>query len=291
VGGKAVQLHHIDEDRSNADPDNFAVLCLDCHNETQIRGGFGRQLNAAQIRRYRDEWKLAIAERLSEAAIHTARGEPVLGAPVLRADDVIDRILREAERSPKVSLRLMDAELEQEVRRLLAGSGWGAGRHDWSLRRGIDRLYELGVVSGSIFMSLNVLESARRSLDAGEPLEPAEVLAALDVGIMTFRALAAIPRERHYVVDAGMPVFSDSDGADCIPDIYAIRIRSVGPPPRAPHEGVFLTRETDFVVGSEVTWLWGTNVLGPAWYLDLESGQYEQAHSVEFCGRLIDTVA
>src|SRR3954468_722111 len=67
VGGRAVQLHHIDNDRSNADVDNFAVLCVDCHNETLRTGGFGRQLNAAQIRRYRDEWNDAVARRLQDA--------------------------------------------------------------------------------------------------------------------------------------------------------------------------------------------------------------------------------
>lgn len=291
VGGKAVQLHHIDEDRSNANPDNFAVLCLDCHNETQVSGGFGRQLNAAQVRRYRDEWNLAVRDRLSAAATKTSKGEAVLGAPLLRADDVIDRVLTEAERSPKIGLRLMHAELEQEVRRLLAGSGWGQGRHDWSVRSGIDLLYELGVVSQSVFASLDVLESIRRHLDSGDALDRENVLVALDVGIMTFRALAAIPRERHYVIDAHMPVFSDAYHIDSIPDVYAVRIRSAGPPPRAPRDAVFLTRETDIVVGSEVTWLWGTEVLGPAWYLDLESGRYLQANSIAFCGRPIDTVA
>ncbi len=44
LSGRPVQLHHIDDDRSNPAPDNFAVLCLDCHNETLQRGGFGRQL-------------------------------------------------------------------------------------------------------------------------------------------------------------------------------------------------------------------------------------------------------
>ena len=125
IGGKAVQLHHLDEDRSNANLDNFAVLCVDCHNDTQLRGGFGRRLNEAQIRRYREEWTNAVAERLQTASKQACTGEIVIGAPPVRADDVVDRILAEAERSPRVGLRLMDAELEQETRRLLAGSGWG----------------------------------------------------------------------------------------------------------------------------------------------------------------------
>ncbi len=291
VGGKTVQLHHIDDDRSNADPANFAVLCLDCHNETQRRGGFGRPLNAAQVRRYRDEWNDAVADRLQIAARQSARGEIVLGAPLMRADDVIDRILVEAERSPRIGLRLIDAELEQETRRLLAGSGWGGGRRDWSLAEAIGRLFELGVVSKSVHLSLNVLESTRKALDAGELVSKEDVLAAFDVGIMTYRALSAIPRERHYVLDAQIPVFRDADGGQPLPGVFAVRIRSVGPLPRSPHEAVFLTRQSDYVVGAEVTWLWDSEVLGPAWYLDLASGKYLQAHSLAFAGVPLDLIA
>lgn len=34
----------------------MAVLCLDCHNETMIKGGFGRKLDFEQIVLYRDDW-------------------------------------------------------------------------------------------------------------------------------------------------------------------------------------------------------------------------------------------
>ena len=56
VKGKPFQIHHIDENPANNEPDNLAVLCLECHNETQIQGGFGRKLNAEQITLYRDNW-------------------------------------------------------------------------------------------------------------------------------------------------------------------------------------------------------------------------------------------
>jgi hypothetical protein len=49
-------LHHIDENPSNHDPANLAVLCLDCHRDTQITGGFDRKLSAGQVRHYREDW-------------------------------------------------------------------------------------------------------------------------------------------------------------------------------------------------------------------------------------------
>lgn len=65
--GKAVQLHHIDEDPSNNVAKNLAVLCLQCHNETQINGGFGRSLNAPLVARYRDEWLERVKRRRDKA--------------------------------------------------------------------------------------------------------------------------------------------------------------------------------------------------------------------------------
>ncbi len=279
------------KDRSNADPDNFAVLCVDCHDETQRRGGFGRQLNAAQIRRYRDDWKRAVAERLTRAGRDSAEGTPVIGAPPVRVDEVIDRVLMEAERSPRVGLRLMEAELDQDIRRLLAGSGWGQGRQDWDLRAGIDRLFELGVISTSVHGSLGAMEKVTAAIAAGEALPPSDVLFAVDVAIMTYRALSAIPRERHYVVEAGVPVFGDPDARTRRGDVWGVRIRSIGPPPRTPHDHFFLTRSVSFDVGSEVTWAWDHENLGQAWYLDLASGRYEPVASMAFAGRPLDEIA
>lgn len=54
--GRPVQIHHVDEDPSNNDPANLAVMCLLCHDETQVRGGFGRKLNAVLVLQYRTDW-------------------------------------------------------------------------------------------------------------------------------------------------------------------------------------------------------------------------------------------
>lgn len=53
---KPVQIHHLDENPKNNKFENLAVLCFDCHRETQIKGGFDRKLNAEQIILYRDNW-------------------------------------------------------------------------------------------------------------------------------------------------------------------------------------------------------------------------------------------
>ena len=65
--GKPLQIHHIDEDHSNNHPDNFAVLCLECHHETQLSGGFARHLDSAQVRQFRDDWILRVMRRRDDA--------------------------------------------------------------------------------------------------------------------------------------------------------------------------------------------------------------------------------
>ncbi|MFT5468631.1 MAG: hypothetical protein ACI8UO_003742 [Verrucomicrobiales bacterium] len=71
VKGKPFQIHHIDEDPSNNDSANLAVLCLECHDETMIKGGFGRKLNADQVIKYRDDWNERVKRR-REAAVNVS---------------------------------------------------------------------------------------------------------------------------------------------------------------------------------------------------------------------------
>ena len=61
--GKPVQIHHIDGDSNNHSMLNLAVLCLDCHRETQLRGGFDRKLDADQISLFRDDWHRIVSRQ------------------------------------------------------------------------------------------------------------------------------------------------------------------------------------------------------------------------------------
>lgn len=69
---KPIQIHHLDEDPSNSAEQNLAVMCFDCHHDTQIRGGFGRQLNAHQILLYRQDWHEIVDRRRHGAEALTA---------------------------------------------------------------------------------------------------------------------------------------------------------------------------------------------------------------------------
>lgn len=60
-----MQIHHIDGNHSNHNIRNLAVLCFDCHDKTQLKGGFGRKLDADQIILYRNYWYSHVEQQRS----------------------------------------------------------------------------------------------------------------------------------------------------------------------------------------------------------------------------------
>ena len=78
--GKPVQIHHIDSDPTNNNTDNLAVLCLDCHMQTLISGGFYRKLDSNQVRLYHDDWLNVVASRRARKKLSM----PALAEPFSR---------------------------------------------------------------------------------------------------------------------------------------------------------------------------------------------------------------
>ena len=77
--GLAVQIHHIDEDPTNHAVTNLAVLCLEHHEQTQMRGGFAKKLKAADVVRSRDDWICRVRvrrDKTDELVIQHMAGMP-----------------------------------------------------------------------------------------------------------------------------------------------------------------------------------------------------------------------
>lgn len=55
--GKPVEIHHINGDPSNHDPDNLAVLCRNCHGIIEQKGPLGRSVGQGEVIRYKQEWE------------------------------------------------------------------------------------------------------------------------------------------------------------------------------------------------------------------------------------------
>jgi hypothetical protein len=67
IRGKNVQIHHIDENPANNEIENLSILCLECHNDTMIKGGFGRKLEANQVIKYKNDWIERVKKRKDTA--------------------------------------------------------------------------------------------------------------------------------------------------------------------------------------------------------------------------------
>ena len=64
--GKGTQVHHINEDPTDHSVENLSVLCLECHNATQKKGGFTRTLDPHFVTLCRDKWLEAVVWQREE---------------------------------------------------------------------------------------------------------------------------------------------------------------------------------------------------------------------------------
>lgn len=94
IPGRYVQIHHIDENPSNNEESNLAVLCSICHDETMIKGGFGRQLDSNQVILYRNSWLERVQSRKEKAdelaSITTVTGIEQKNQQIESLEDFLD---------------------------------------------------------------------------------------------------------------------------------------------------------------------------------------------------------
>lgn len=206
-------------------------------------------------------------------------------------DEIVSEVLQEAARSPKVGLMVLSAELERSVRTLLMTTGWAQSQGRFTLRQGIDRLVELGVLTSSAASALAVFQSVRNEIiHGGRVASDDEVLRALDAAIPLLRAILAVPVEKNFVWHPGVELYSDPEATAPIPDVKGLILETVSPGGVSTTRRIFPTTKTDYVIGKQVTWEWGPRQWGETWYREPESGKVVEAWggSMEFRGRHLD---
>jgi hypothetical protein len=205
----------------------------------------------------------------------------------------VARTLEEASRSPRIGLMYLASELERATRNLLASTGWDTPSTGRSLRDGINRLVELGVVPQSMPSALELFSLVRNEVVHGrQRATDEEVVRALDAGLTLLHAIEAVPRERHFVVSVGVPVFGDEACTERIESADGIILRSVSPGGQAATLRIFPTTRKTYEVGREVAWEWNPGrQWGPAWYRDDDFGVRQAwLGSMEFVGRHLDDI-
>ena len=125
--GRAVQIHHLDENPNNHEFANLAVLCLDCHNKTQARGGFGRKLTRDVVCRFRDEWLNRVSKRrrqIDKLVVERAVG-PLMVAKTV--DQKMDRV-QSSPSPPQKALEYINSLPERKAELLKrAEPEWDSG--------------------------------------------------------------------------------------------------------------------------------------------------------------------
>jgi len=216
-------------------------------------------------------------------------------APSGEDHDVVAQVLAEAARSPKIGLILLSSELERETNLILARKGWHGDRRMWPLALGIRQIVEHGALPSDALSAAASFTNVRNTIihGAATPSDD-EVIRAIDAGLSIYAALRAVPDERHYVVAAHVPLFSDEQCETPITDADGVIILTVGPGRQERHERVFPTTKSAFLrAGGEVAWGWNMNRWwGQAWYRDPASGEVRGAFgsAAEFIGPMIDDV-
>jgi hypothetical protein len=207
------------------------------------------------------------------------------------ADEVVTEVLQEAAWSPKVGLMLLSAELERAVRTLWMTTGWGQPQPRFTLRQGVERLVQLGVLTQSAASALAVFQSVRNEIiHGGRVASDDEVIRALDAAIPLLWAVLAVPAEKNFVLHPGVDLYSDPEATVPITDAKGVILETVSPGGVSTTLRIFPTTKTDYQLGKQVSWEWGPRQWGEAWYRDPESGEVKQAWggSMEFRGRHLD---
>lgn len=104
VPGKPVQVHHINEDHGSHELRNLAVLCLDCHSHTQVKGGFHRKLSSDQVVLFRDDWNVRVARKRNAGIPSGSAGHTVAGPDISAITSALD-ILTERKQYEILAIR------------------------------------------------------------------------------------------------------------------------------------------------------------------------------------------
>lgn len=169
------------------------------------------------------------------------------------AQDIEAHIIEESARSPRSALMALSAELERYVRHAMVEMGQQPGTH---LRGSLNILASRGSLSPSVASQFTTVrnEIVHGRYQASDD----EILRAIDSGLMILRAVAAIPRESHYVKAVEVPLFEDAEGARRRGDCVGLILRSVSPGKAISSTRIFPTTGNGLKVGDRVSWKWGT---------------------------------
>ena len=208
-------------------------------------------------------------------------------------DDVNQKILQDAAASPKAALLILASELEREVRRLLASTGWDRGQRVVGIHPGIDILAESNLVPANLGGAVRLFSDMRNRLVHGHTASEDDILRAIDSGLTILKAIRAVPHETNVVAHVDVPLYSDENGRTLLTGVTGVILETTSPGGARKDHRIFPTTQRHFIPGMRVAWEWNqTTIYAPTWYRKPGTIELEKAFhsSMEFVGRNLDDV-
>ncbi|HXI41439.1 MAG TPA: hypothetical protein VNH83_15765 [Bryobacteraceae bacterium] len=209
-------------------------------------------------------------------------------------EDIAERITLEAARSPSIALMLLAAELEKQVRHLLASMGLNREHRTGTVREALEVLERRGGLPRHIGSSARLFYDVRNRIVHGRNASDGDVLAAIDSGLTILRAVKAIPHEQNRVYHPGVVVYEDTALTRAHEGVKGIILETTSPGGTSKTFRIFPTTRLHFKKGRKVAWEWAedSRVFGEAWYRDPDTNEikYAWTASSEFVGRDLDDV-
>jgi len=252
--------------------------------------GFGQEV---QLQENLEELNTeAVAAGEATPALPFTPGSEEASRATAKVDASVEKVLEVAASSPTAALLLLSAEIEKQIRELLALMGLLVEEPRPSLFGGVELLNQRGTLPRHVSSSLKLFRTVRNEIVHGRHATHDDVFAALDSGIAILRALYAVPAETHLVVYADVPVYADSKVEQKRDDVHGVILESTSPGGSRKYRRIFPTTRP-YKAGESVAWEWNTDKSwSDSWYRDPETQTTKSAWngSAEFVGRNLDTL-
>lgn len=209
-----------------------------------------------------------------------------------KANAIINLILEQAAKSPKVALMMLWLELQRQALNGLAVRGMLRGRTTVPISHALGELRPYGFPA-NLEGSLELFGSVRNKIVHGGAATDDDALRALDSGMTILRALNSLPKEVNTIYHPGVDVFSDAACTKLIPGVKGVILEVTSPGGVMKTRRIFPTTRTHFQRGKEVAWEWNTGAQWPeTWYRDPDTQEEKSAWgaSAEFVGRHLDDI-
>lgn len=190
--------------------------------------------------------------------------------------------------NPKAGIVLLSAEIEKQVRLIIASLGMLDGKNHLNVHNGFNFLQSKDLLPKNVASSIRIFWDLRNKIVHGKDVsEDREVIKILDIGLTLLRLLKAIPHEINIVFHPGVTIFTDPDCKNPMKGVLGLILQTQSAGGINKYKRIFPTTRI-YESGMIVSWEWNlSSVWNEAWYIDPETleKKYAWSQSGEFIGR------